>query len=71
MLGYEVTLATVSSKVIRNRIVKGRGILIVLIDLELYRHIAWKLLVHSMEADSSFASAPVPSSVDKKFKEVK
>ena len=42
-----------------------------LIDWELCRHIAWRLLVYRMEADSSSVSVPVPSSVDKKFKEVK
>ena len=33
--------------------------------------VAWRLLLFRMEADSSSASAPIPSSVDKKFKEVK
>ena len=70
-LGYEVTLDTRSKKIIRNQNAKGRGILTVLIDWELCRQIAWRLLVYRMEADSSSASAPVPSSVDKKFKEVK
>ena len=41
-----------------------------LIDLELCHHTVWKLLVHRMEADSSTVSVPVPSSMDKKFKEV-
>ena len=70
-LGYEVTPDTASTKVIRNQNAKGRGILIVLIDWELCRQIAWRLLVYRMEADSSSMSMPVPSSVDKKFKEVK
>ena len=70
-LGYEGMLGTTSSKVIRNRIAKGRGIFIVLIDLELCCLTVWKLLVHRMEADSSSVSVSIPSSVNKKFKEVK
>ena len=42
-----------------------------LIDWELCHQIAWRLLVYRMEVDSSSVSALVPSSVDKKFKEVK
>ena len=70
-LGYEVTPDTASTKVIRNRNAKGWGILTVLIDWELCRQIAWRLLVYRMEVDSSSVSALVPSSVDKTFKEVK
>ena len=70
-LGYEVTSVSMSTMYIKNWNVEGQSKLAALINWELCRLVAWRLLLFRMEANSSSASAPVPSSMDKKFKEVK
>ena len=71
MLGYEVTPVSTSTMDIKNWNAEGRSKLPALINWELCRLVAWRLLLFRMEADSSSVSASIPSSVDKKFKEVK
>ena len=70
-LGYEVTSVSTSTMHIKNWNAKGQSKLVELINWKLCHLVAWRLLLFRMEADSSSAIAPVPSSVDKKFKEVK